>query len=176
MADKVELCLVAEDGSETRVTMPEVDGYVWHCYLPHRAARAAGTATGCTDLTNPASGARCNPNKLLLDPYAKAVAGRIDWNQAVFSYNLGHPGSRNDEDSAPHMMHAVVINPFFDWSGDRMPHIPYSESVIYEGACQGYDRVAPRDTGEPAPGTYAGLSHPAVIDHLTASRGHRPSN
>ena len=68
---------------------------------------------------DPEQGLRCNPNKLLLDPYAKATAGDIDWDQSLFGYNFGDPDSRNDDDSAAHMMHGVVINPFFDWEGDR---------------------------------------------------------
>ena len=69
---------------------------------------------------DPAAGQRFNPNKLLLDPYAKAIHRQIDWDQALFSYNMGDPDSRNDKDSAPHMMLGVVINPFFDWDGDHL--------------------------------------------------------
>src|ERR1700712_1407821 len=129
VADKVELCLVEDDGTEVRITMPETDANVWHCYLPtvQPGQRYGYRVHGRND---PAAGVRCNPNKLLLDPYAKAVAGQVDWNQAVFGYNFGDPDSVNDDNSAPYMPHAVVINPFFDWTGDRMLRRPYHETVI----------------------------------------------
>ena len=165
VADRVDLCLVAEDGTETRVTMPEVDAYVWHCYLPavQPGQRYGYRVHGPWD---PGQGARCNPNKLLLDPYAKAVSGQVDWDPAVFSYNLGDSGSVNNSNSGPHMMHGVVINPFFDWSGDRSLRIPYSETIIYEAHVKGMTARHP-EVPESQRGTYAGLSHPAVIDHLT---------
>jgi isoamylase len=163
-AEAVELCLIGEDGAETRVPLTEVDGYVWHCYLPHvqPGQRYGYRVTGPYD---PARGLRCNPNKLLLDPYAKAVAGQVDWNPALFSYCFGEPGSRNDEDSAPHMMLGVVINPFFDWAGDRAPKIPYHRSVIYEAHLKGLTQLHP-EIPEEQRGTYAGIAHPAVIAHL----------
>ncbi|GGL92865.1 glycogen debranching protein GlgX [Nakamurella endophytica] len=165
VADRVELCLIGDDGTETRVPMPEVDGFVHHCYLPtvQPGQRYGYRVYGPYD---PSSGARCNPHKLLLDPYAKAVAGGWDWNQAVFSYNFGDPDSRNDEDSAPYVAHSVVINPYFDWAGDRRPGIPYSEAVIYEAHVKGLTKLHP-EIPESQQGTYAGLSHPAIIDHLT---------
>ena len=130
-ASKVELCLIGERGGETRITMPEVDGYVWHCYLPtvQPGQRYGYRVHGPYE---PQHGSRCNPNKLLLDPYAKSVSGAIDWDPALFGYNMGDPDSRNDADSGPHMMHGVVINPFFDWTGDRQLNIPYADSIIYE--------------------------------------------
>ena len=163
-AEAVELCLIGEDGAETRVPLTEVDGYVWHCYLPHvqPGQRYGYRVTGPYD---PARGLRCNPNKLLLDPYAKAVAGQVDWNPALFSYCLGEPDSRNDEDSAPHMMLSVVVNPFFDWAGDRAPKIPYHRSVIYEAHLKGLTQLHP-EIPEEQRGTYAGIAHPAVIAHL----------
>ncbi|MCU1572847.1 MAG: glycogen debranching protein, partial [Micrococcaceae bacterium] len=131
VAEAVQLCLIEEDGTETRVDLTEVDAYVWHCYLPtiQPGQRYGYRVSGPYD---PAQGMRCNPNKLLLDPYAKAVAGQIDWDPSLFSYNLGDPDSKNDEDSGPHMMLGVVVNPFFDWAGDRAPKTPYHRSVIYE--------------------------------------------
>jgi isoamylase len=164
VADQVELCLIADDGTETRIQMPEVDGYVWHCYLPtvQPGTRYGYRVHGPYD---PASGVRCNPNKLLLDPYAKAVAGQVEWDPSVFAYNLGEPDSVNNEDDAAHMMHAVVINPYFDWSGDRSLRIPYTESVIYEAHVKGLTEQHP-EVPEDQRGTYAGIAHPAVIDHL----------
>ena len=108
-ATAVQLCLIANDGTETRVDLIEVDGYVWHCYLPQTqpGQKYGYRVHGPYD---PARGKRCNPNKLLLDPYAKAISGQVKWDQAMFSYNFGDPTSRNDEDSAPHTMLGVVIN------------------------------------------------------------------
>ncbi|HET6242051.1 MAG TPA: glycogen debranching enzyme, partial [Arthrobacter sp.] len=159
VAEAVELCLIDEDGAETRVPLTEVDGYVWHCYLPAvRPGQKYGyRVAGPYD---PARGRRCNPNKLLLDPYAKAVSGQVNWNPALFSYRLGEPDSRNDEDSAPHMMLGVVINPFFDWAGDRAPKTAYYRSVIYEAHVKGLTQLHPEIPKEQR-GTYAGVAHPA---------------
>jgi isoamylase len=164
VAEAVELCLIDEDGAETRVPLTEVDGYVWHCYLPAvRPGQKYGyRVAGPYD---PARGRRCNPNKLLLDPYAKAVSGQVNWNSALFSYRLGEPDSRNDEDSAPHMMLGVVINPFFDWAGDRAPKTAYYRSVIYEAHVKGLTQLHPEIPKEQR-GTYAGVAHPAVVAHL----------
>ena len=165
VAEKVELCLFDAAGEETRVELTEVDAYVWHCYLPsvQPGQRYGYRVHGPWE---PEKGLRCNPNKLLLDPYAKATTGEIDWDQALFSYNFGHEDSRNDDDSAPHMTHGVVINPFFDWEGDRRPHRPYNESVIYEAHVKGLTQLHP-EVPEEMRGTYAGLAHPAIVDHLT---------
>ncbi len=164
-AERVELCLIGERGGETRIPMPEVDGYVWHCYLPtvQPGQRYGYRVHGPYE---PEHGSRCNPNKLLLDPYAKAVSGAIDWDPALFSYKLGEPDTKNDADSGPHMMHGVVINPFFDWTGDRSLRIPYNDSVIYEAHVKGLTALHPEVPANQR-GTYAGVAHPAVIDHLT---------
>ncbi|MCW2836176.1 MAG: glycogen debranching enzyme GlgX, partial [Marmoricola sp.] len=114
---------------------------------------------------DPANGLRCNPSKLLLDPYAKATAGEIDWDPSVFGYDFEDPDSRNDADSGPHMTHGVVINPFFDWEGDRPLAIPYNESVIYEAHVKGLTQQHP-GVPEEMRGTYAGLAHPAMTEHL----------
>ncbi len=164
IADKVELCLFDDDGVETRVELREVDGYVWHGYLPHVSP---GQKYGYRvhGPNNPHEGHRCNPNKLLLDPYAKAIHGQVDWDQAVFGYNFGDENSVNNEDSAPHMMLGVVINPFFNWDGDRMPRTPYHQSIIYEAHVKGLTQLHP-EIPEEQRGTYAGVAHPAVIAHL----------
>ncbi len=169
VADRVELCLFDDDGAggweETRLELTEVDAFVWHCYLPsvQPGQRYGYRVHGAWD---PAQGLRCNPNKLLLDPYAKATAGEIDWDQSLFGYDFGDEDSRNDDDSAGHMTHGVVINPFFDWEGDRRPHVPYNETVIYEAHVKGLTQLHP-EIPEEQRGTYAALAHPAVIDHLT---------
>lgn len=165
VAERVELCLFDADGAETRVEVTEVDAFVWHCYLPtvQPGQRYGYRVHGPWD---PANGLRGNPNKLLLDPYAKATAGDIDWDQALFSYDFGDEESRNDDDSAQHMTYGVVINPFFDWEGDRRLDYPYNESVIYEAHVKGLTQLHP-DVPEELRGTYAGIAHPAVIEHLT---------
>jgi isoamylase len=163
-ATAVELCLIAGDGTETRVELLEADGYVWHCYLPQiQPGQKYGYRVHGP--YHPANGQRCNPNKLLLDPYAKAVAGQVHWHPAMFSYNFGDPSSRNNQDSAPHTMLGVVINPFFDWDGDRPPRIPYHRSVIYEAHVKGLTELHPEVPKEQR-GTFAGVAHPAVIAHL----------
>ncbi len=163
-ADRVELCLFGERGRETRVDMLEVDAYVWHAYLPNIAPgqRYGYRVHGEYD---PTSGKRFNPNKLLLDPYAKAVDGQVNWGQSVFGYTFGDPDSRNDDDSAADMMKGVVINPFFDWGGDRPPRIPYSESFIYEAHVKGLTMRHP-DIPDEIRGTYSAIAHPLIIEHL----------
>jgi len=164
VAQGVELCLFDSEGHEQRVELTEVDAYVWHGYLPavQPGQRYGYRVHGPWD---PTQGLRCNPNKLLLDPYAKATVGEIDWDQSLFGYTFGEEDSRNDDDSAAHMMHGVVVNPFFDWEGDRRPGFAYHESVIYEAHVKGLTRLHP-DVPEEQRGTYAGLAHPAVIEHL----------
>ena len=164
VAERVELCLFEEDGTETRLELTEVDAYVWHCYLPtvQPGQRYGYRVHGPWE---PARGLRCNPNKLLMDPYAKATSGEIDWDQSLFGYNFGDPDSRNDQDSAQHMQKSVVITPFFDWEGDRRLNIPYNESFIYEAHVKGLTQLHP-DIPENERGTYAGLAHPAVTEHL----------
>ncbi|MFE7632194.1 glycogen debranching protein GlgX [Kocuria sp. NPDC057446] len=163
-AEKVELCLFDQDGTETRIDVAAQDSYVWHCYLPtvQPGQRYGYRVHGPW---NPAEGQRFNSAKLLLDPYAKAVSGQIDWDQALFSYDFGDEDSFNDEDSAPHMMMGVVINPYFNWEGDRTPRTPYHKSVIYEAHVKGLTQQHP-EVPEEQRGTYAGVAHPAVIAHL----------
>ncbi|MGH9178791.1 MAG: glycogen debranching protein GlgX [Acidimicrobiales bacterium] len=164
VATKVELCLFGEHGAETRITMPEVTAYCWHAYLPGvgPGQRYGYRVHGPCDL---AAGHRCNPAKLLLDPYAKAVEGHVEWAEAVFPYRFGHPDSMNKADSGPYMPKAVVTNPFFDWANDRPPASPYHEAVIYEMHVRGFTLRHPGIPGE-LRGTYAGVAHPASVDYL----------
>ncbi|GAA4745802.1 glycogen debranching protein GlgX [Amnibacterium soli] len=163
-AERVELCLFDEDGTETRVDLIDVDAYVWHAYLPQiqPGQRYGYRVHGPYD---PENGVRCNPAKVLLDPYAKATVGAYDWDQSLFSYTFGDPDSFNDEDSASHVMLSVVVTPFFDWGGDRPPKVPYNETLIYEAHVKGLTNLHP-DVPEEERGTYAGLANPHVIDHL----------
>jgi glycogen operon protein len=168
-ADRVELCLVDDDGAETRIDLPEVDGFVWHGFLPglQPGQRYGFRVHGPYD---PAHGHRCNPSKLLLDPYAKAIDGQADGDESLFSYFFPDgPDSRksrlNDQDSLGHTMLSVVINPFFDWGQDRSPRREYHESVIYEAHVKGLTQLHP-DIPEDIRGTYAGIAHPVTIAHL----------
>ncbi|MGA8248832.1 MAG: glycogen debranching protein GlgX, partial [Nocardioides sp.] len=165
VAEQIELCLFDDARVETRVTLTEVDAFVWHGYLPsvQPGQRYGYRVHGPFD---PERGLRCNPEKLLLDPYAKATAGAIVWDQSLYGYDFGDPDSRNDDDSAPHMTLSVVINPFFDWEGDRRLNIPYDETLIYEAHVKGLTELHP-DVPQDLRGTYAGLGHPAVTEHLT---------
>ncbi|WP_102143552.1 glycogen debranching protein GlgX [Mycobacterium hubeiense] len=165
-AERVELCLFGDYGTETRIVLPEVDGFVWHGFIPNiePGQRYGYRVHGPYD---PHAGQRCNPNKLLLDPYAKAIDGRFDWGQPLFGYNFGDPDSRNDDDSAAHMPKSVVINPFFDWGTDRPPGHEYADTVIYEAHVKGLTQTHP-DIPEAIRGTYAGVAHPVIIEHLKA--------
>jgi len=163
-ADQVELCLFDDAGEETRVPLTEIDGFVWHGYVPWvgPGQRYGFRVHGPYD---PARGLRCNPAKLLLDPYAKAIEGDVDWNEALFAYRFADPGTRNDDDSAPYVPKSVVVNPYFDWGEDRLPRTPYHETVIYEAHVKGLTRLHP-DLPERERGTYAGLANPVMIDYL----------
>jgi isoamylase len=167
-AGSVELCLVGDDGTETRVELPEVDGFVWHGYLPglQPGQRYGYRVHGPYE---PAQGHRCNPSKLLLDPYAKAIDGMADGDQSLFSYDFGDPSDdpakANVADSLAHTMYSVVINPFFDWGQDRLPQREYHDSVIYEAHVKGLTQLHP-DIPEEVRGTYAGIAHPVTIKHL----------
>ncbi len=165
-ADRVELCLFDEGGHETRVTLPEVDGYCWHGYLP---GMRPGTRYGFRVYGpyDPAGGVRCNPSKLLLDPYAKAVDGDVIWDPAVYPYVEGNDDTvRDDQDSAPYMPKAMVADSHFDWGNDRQPRTPWHETVVYETHVKGLTATHPGIPPEQR-GSYAGLAHPVMIDYLT---------
>ncbi|MCZ4549142.1 glycogen debranching protein GlgX [Gordonia rubripertincta] len=229
VATKVELCLIGKDNSETRISLEEVDGYVWHAYLP---SISPGQMYGYRvhGPYDPRQGLRCDPSKLLVDPYGKAFHGEFDGDASLYSYPIvleppaadtepkkpetssvpsdvdeqtviagandpiaaatGDAGESAREeavaeseptpdppdplfgepprlDSLGHTMTSVVINPFFDWQHDRAPNRPYYETVIYEAHVKGMTATHP-EVPEQLRGTYAGLAHPAIIDHLTA--------
>jgi isoamylase len=165
VADAVDLCLFEDEG-ELRIPLTEVDGYCWHGYLPNvgPGTRYGFRVHGPWD---PEHGIWSNPNKLLLDPYARAVEGGVTWNQACFPYQWGTPFERNDDDSAPFVPRSVVHNPFFDWGADRPPATPMHETVIYEAHVKGFTAAHP-ELPESLRGTYAGLAHPAAIEYLVA--------
>ena len=137
---------------------------MWHGYLP---GISPGQRYGYRvhGPYHPVDGHRCNPHKLLLDPYAKAIEGNVGWGQPVFSYQFGYPDRRNNTDSALHVPRSVVVNPYFDWNLDRPPRTPYYETVIYEAHVRGLTKEHPVIPDEQR-GTYLGLAHPAVISHL----------
>jgi len=164
VAEAVELCLFDADGQETRVPLTEREASVWHGYLPRvgPGQRYGFRVYGPYD---PANGHRCNPAKLLLDPYAKAIEGAVDWHESLFSYRFDDPEALNTLDSAPHTMKSIVVNPYFDWQDDRLPRHPYHETVIYEAHVKGLTINHP-DIPEEMRGTYTGLAHPAMIEHL----------
>jgi len=165
VAERVELCLIDDEGVETRIDLPEVDGFVHHAYLP---GVSPGQLYGFRvhGPFDPANGHRCDPSKLLLDPYAKAIEGQVTNDQALFSYDFTDPTQRNTEDNLGKTMLSVVINPYFDWGHDRPPRHEYHDTVIYEAHVKGLTMTHP-EVPEEIRGTYAGIAHPAIIDHLS---------
>lgn len=167
VAQKVELCLFDEEDNETRIEMTEQNSYVWHNYLPgiQPGQRYGYRVYGPYD---PSRGLRCNPNKLLLDPYAKAIEGNIDGDESLFSYWFSSPDdleNMNTLDSSAHTMKAAVVNPYFDWGNDQHPNISYHDSVIYEAHVRGMTNLN-KDVPADIRGTYAGLAYPSVIEYL----------
>jgi glycogen operon protein len=165
VAQRVELCLFDEAGNETRVDLPEVSGHCWHGYFPEikPGQRYGFRVHGPWE---PHNGHRCNPAKLLLDPYAKAIDGDVQMGEAVFPYPFADgPDARSDADSAPFMPKCIVQQPDFDWGSDRLLQRPWHETVIYELHVKGFTALHP---GVPPDlrGTYAGLAHPASIEYM----------
>jgi isoamylase len=165
-AECVELCLIDENDVETRLELIEVDGFVWHAYLPRvqPGQRYGYRVYGPYD---PANGQRCNSAKLLLDPYAKAIDGQIDGDESLYSYRFRDPNAFNDVDSLGHTMLSVVTNPYFDWGHDRPPRHEYHETVFYEAHVKGLTMTHP-GIPDDVRGTYAAIGHPAIVEHLTS--------
>ena len=166
VAEQVVLCLFDETGTETQVVLEEVDGFVHHGFLPGvgPGQRYGYRVHGPYD---PSAGQRCLPGKLLLDPYAKATAGHVDWDPSVFGYRFDAPEEANEDDSAGHVPLGLVVDPYFDWADDRPPRTPYHETLVYEAHVKGMTAQHP-DVPEELRGTYAALAHPAVVDHLVS--------
>jgi isoamylase len=166
VAERVELALIADDGSQECVDLTEVDGNVWHGYLP---GVGAGQRYGFRvhGPYQPDRGHRCNPSKLLLDPYAKAIDGRLDGDPSLSGYRSEHPDEPDTADSLGHTMLSVVTDPAYDWGDDRAPDLAYHHTVIYEAHVRGLTRTHP-DLPEEIRGSYAAIAHPAIIEHLTA--------
>ncbi len=166
-AGGVELCLFDDDGTEQRVAMEEHTNRVWHIYLPGIVAgqRYGYRVHGVYD---PGSGHRFNPNKLMLDPYAKAIDGTINWDDSLFGYQLGDPAgdlSFSESDSAPFIPKAVVIDPRFDWETDVRPNIPMHRTIIYETHLKGFTQLC-GDIEPELRGTYAGMASEPVVRYL----------
>jgi glycogen operon protein len=166
-AEAVQLCLFDRDGHESRMELSEPTAFIWHGYLPGigPGQRYGFRVHGPYD---PANGHRFNAKKLLIDPYAKAVEGRVDWHPSVFGYDMDADDTVPDErDSAPHVPKGVVTNPFFDWGDDRHPNTPWFEMMICETHVRGLTMRHP-DVPPELRGTYAGLGSPVIVDHLTS--------
>ena len=166
VAEAVDLCLFDEEGAETRVPLIPGEGYVW---AAHVAGVRPGQAYGYRvhGPWDPAAGARCNPSKLLLDPYARAIDGEVRWHPAVHAAAADDPDRRDEADSAPFVPRSVVCTDGFDWGDDRHPGTPMPHTIIYETHVKGFTALHP-GVPEALRGTYAGLAHPAAIAHLTA--------
>src|SRR5919202_5851389 len=169
-ATAVELCLfdAGDPARETaRVALVERTDLVWHAYLPEaRPGQLYGYRV--QGPYEPHAGRRFNPHKLLIDPYAKAVAGDVRWDDAVFGYRLGDQAadlSSDERDSAPFVPRCVVVDPAFSWGEDRRPHTPWHKTLIYELHVRGFTKRHP-DLPEELRGTYAGLAHPSAVEYL----------
>jgi isoamylase len=161
----IELCLFDEAGAEQRVSLVEQDAGIWHGFVP---AIGPGQRYGyrVSGPYQPRLGLRCNSNKLLLDPYARAIVGDVTWGTEVLSYPPGDPDGFSSLDSAPFVPRGLVISGEFEWGEDAPPVIPYSDTIVYETHVKGFTQ---RHPGIPPQlrGTFAGLAHPAVVEHLT---------
>lgn len=169
-ATGVELCLfntTADEVEAIKIKIKERSHQVWHCYIPDiKPGQLYGYRVHGP--YEPQNGHRFNAKKLLIDPYAKAIAGTIDWSDALFGYKMGDPEedlSFSDVDSVPFIPKSVVVDQSFDWEGDRAPKIAYNESIIYEAHVKGFTKLHP-DIPEEIRGTYAGMAHPVTVNYL----------
>jgi len=166
-ATGVDLCLFDAENHETRLPLTEVTNFVWHGYIP---GISPGQRYGfrVNGPNAPEDGHRFNPNKLLIDPYAKAIDGEISFGEEIFGYCWGDKKedlSYSDSDSAHLVPKGVVIDESFDWQGDKLLQTPWHETIIYEAHVRGLTKLHP-EIPPHLQGTYAGLAHPAVIRHL----------
>jgi glycogen operon protein len=168
-AERVQLCLFDHTGRREidRVDLPEYTHEVWHGYLPD--ARP-GLLYGYRVFGpyEPRAGHRFNPNKLLIDPYAKSIVGRVVWNDVHYGYRVGSKQadlSFDRRDNARGMPKCAVVDPAYTWGEDRAPAVPWSETIIYELHVRGFT-MQREEVPVPLRGSFAGLAHPAAIDHL----------
>lgn len=169
-AERVDLCLFSDDGKHeiARIPLLERDGDVWHIYV---AGLSPGTSYGYRvhGLYKPEEGHRFNPNKLLLDPYAKRLSGGVIWNDAIMGYTIGAKDkdlSFDTRDSAPYVQRSLVVDPSFNWGDDRRPETPSSDTVIYEAHVKGMTAEFP-DLQPTQRGKFLGMSSEPVLEHLT---------
>ena len=164
-AEAVDLCVFDADGVEQRVRLTEYTDLVWHCYLPdvRPGQRYGYRVHGPYD---PGRGHRFNPNKLLIDPYAKRIDGPVKWDDSLFGYRIGaNDLEPDDRDSSPFAPRSVVINQAFIWGGDEPPRTPFDRTLIYEVHVKGFTQRHP-DVPEDLRGTYAGLGSAPAVDYL----------
>jgi glycogen operon protein len=164
VADQVILCLFDGAGAETRLPLQELDAGIWHGVVQGIGAgqRYGYRTSGPYD---PGRGLRCNPAKLVLDPYALAIDGTFRWGPELLGYPLGDPDGRSDLDSAASMPKSLVVDTAFDWGTDTPPGTAYADTIVYEVHAAGFTRLHP-DVPPELRGTYAGMAHPAAIGHL----------
>jgi len=165
-AEAVQLCVFGEDGAESRYDLTESTFHIFHGYVPGLlpGQRYGFRVHGPWD---PGQGLRFNENKLLVDPYARAIQGPLINDPAIFGHEGRNDMVRNDKDSAPYVPRSVVVDDRFDWGTDTRPRIPWGDTVIYEAHVKGMTARHP-DVPPHARGTFAGMAHPAVIDHITS--------
>ncbi|TMI82279.1 MAG: glycogen debranching protein GlgX [Bacteroidetes bacterium] len=169
-ATAVELCLFdskEQQNESERIKVDERTHHVWHIYIP---GLKPGQLYGYRvyGRYEPEHGHRFNPNKFLIDPYAKAISDTVHWHDSLFGYEVGHPDADltfSGQDSVPFMPRCVVIDPTFDWQEDKFPKIPYHKTIIYELHVKGFTKLHPH-IPENIRGTYSSLAHPAVINYL----------
>jgi len=165
VAEGVTVCLFDADGHETRVELEHYDAGIWHGFVPDigPGQEYGYRVNGPFD---PADGLRCNPNKLLLDPYARAIRGTVTYDQALLGHDPDDPAKPSDADSAPFMPRSLVTDAAdYDWEGDAPPLLPYADTVLYETHVKGFTMRHP-DIPSEVRGTYAGLAHDAATGYL----------
>jgi glycogen operon protein len=164
VADAIDLCLFDEAGAESQYALEQGDGFVWQGVLPgaRPGQRYGFRVHGPWDT---AAGIRCNPAKLLLDPYARAISGDVRWAPAVYGHVPGDPSQPDGQDSAPYVPRATLVTSAFDWGDDRRPGRATADSIFYEVHVKGFTKLHP-DVPEALRGTYAGVAHPAAVAHL----------
>jgi len=169
-AEGVELCLFNDNKDDTesqKIKITEKTHQVWHVYLPGvKPGQLYGYRV--SGPYEPQNGNRFNPNKLLIDPYAKAIAGTIEWDDALYGYEIGSQDedlSFSETNSAAFIPKSVVIDASFDWENDKCPNTPYHQTVIYEAHVKGFTKLCP-EIPEEVRGTYAAIGHPSTIKYL----------
>jgi isoamylase len=164
VAEGMLLCLFDDAGAETRIALPDYDAGVWHGFVE---GVGVGQAYGyrATGPWDPARGLRCNPAKLLLDPYARATAGPVRFGPEVLGHDAADPDRASPLDSAAHVPRSLVVDSAFDWPGGARPHHRYADTVIYEVHVKGFTMAHP-EVPAALRGTYAGLGHDAAVAHL----------